>query len=156
MNNVDKWGLDHVMTNVDALKKSLPVKLASQARDYFLKAFQNQAWNGQPWREVNRRKPGTLAYKYPIKKDLSRRIRPIELGRTGNERRAVNNAIVSQTWPLIRFVVDMTAYGASANYAKYQNEGTPRMVARTFMGHTEELGHMQRELIDSEVNRIWK
>jgi hypothetical protein len=143
-----KFNIDRVISKMEQLKHELPVLLANQAQRYFTHTWQEQGMDGTPWKEVKRRIPGTPEYKYPKKKGLTRRTKPI-LVQTGHLRRAVADSIKSQTWDRVTLVNAMP-------YASFINEGTAKMVARPFMKDTPALRAKQIELINKTVGRIWQ
>ena len=49
----------------------------------------------------------------------------------------------------VKMVVDIP-------YGKYLNEGTDKMVARKYVGQTDELTRMQRDKINEVIERVWK
>lgn len=135
---------------IQTVRDRLPTLLANQAQNYFVSSFDKQGFDGQKWPEVQRRIPGTLAYKYPVKTDLSRRTRMILIGKGATKlRRAVNNSVRVKTWPLVQLVVDL-------DYAKAHNEGNPRhnLPKRQFMGQTDELTQIQKDLIKRELDKV--
>ena len=111
----NKFGFEIVKQKITAMKEELPKVLANQAQTFFTNSWKNQAWEGQPWKEVKRRQEGTPEYKYPAKKGLGRRTRAILVG-AGRLRRAVASSIRSQEFSRIRLVVDLP-------YAQIQNDG---------------------------------
>ena len=137
-------------------RRELLVLLSNQAQNYFAESFQKQGFNGEPWKEVKRRTPGTKSYKYPKSKGLQRRTSPILVGagykvRGGILRRAVST--MARTAQIstnrLRMVVDI-------DYAEYLNKGTEKMPRRQFVGQTEELTRMQKELINRIITKIWQ
>ena len=112
-----------VRQKLEQSQRELLVLLPNQAQNYFLSSFKNQGFDGQPWKEVQRREDGTKAYKYPKSKGLQRRTSPILVGagykvRGGTLRRAVSN--MSRTAQIrtngFRMIVDLP-------YAAIHNEG---------------------------------
>ena len=97
---------------------------------------------------MKRRQDGTPENKYPKRKGLSRRTKPILVG-TGALRRAVSNSIRSATFNSIRLVVDLP-------YAIAQQYGTEHIDARPYMGDNAELRDQQRKTIMKTVDRIWQ
>jgi len=154
-----------VRQKLEQSQRELMVLLSKQAERYFLDSFKKQGFDGQPWKEVQRREDGTKAYKYPKSKGLQRRTSPILVGagyrvRGGVLRRAVSN--MSRTAQIrtngFRMVVDLP-------YAAIHNEGLDgkafgkhafKMPKRQFIGQTAELTRMQEQLITKTINRIWK
>lgn len=132
------------------MKSLLPEKLANQSRNYFVKSFSDQAWEGKAWPEVNRRKKGTPEYKYPKKKDLGRRTRPILIGKGSTKlRRAVANSIRVKSWPVVRLVVDLP-------YARRHNEGLKGMPKRKYMGDSKLLRAKQVKTIKRFIKEAFK
>lgn len=123
----DRFKFQKIKNRVSLLKRDLPIALANAAENFFSKSFLNQGWDGKKWQEVQRRIPGTNAFKYPYKKDMGRRKRPILIGKGATKlRRAVANSARVKVWPTILLVVDLP-------YAKRHNEGLAGMPKRTFM-----------------------
>ena len=147
------WGFDRVRANIQRTKRELPVRLAKQAENHFVEAFSKGRLDEYKWEEVQRRIPGTQAYKYPKRKGLQRRTSPILVGagykkRGGTLRRRVARSISSAQWNNIRLVVDLP-------YAKVHNEGGTHIPARPYMRQTRKLESMQKTLIITEVDKIW-
>lgn len=137
-----------VQRKIIATKKVLPRIMANQAQNFFVMSFRKQGFDGDGWREVKRRIPDTAEYKYPAKKGLSRRTKPILIG-TGRLRRKVANSVVLAHWPLIRLVVDLP-------YAAAHNDGTANIPQRQYMGQNQELTDLQRKTIDIYFDKVWK
>lgn len=159
---MDKFNFAEVKQRLTATRRELLVLLSRQAQNYFVSSFKKQAWNGEKWKNVQRRIKGTPEYKYPKTKGLKRRTNPILIGsgyssgnkattRGGTLRRAVST--MARTAEMqsngFRMIVDL-------DYAKYLNEGTDKMVARTFVGQTDELTQMQSKTINKVITRIWQ
>lgn len=139
-----------IKANLAQTKRELPVVLAKQAEKYFVQGFANGGLKGEDkWQEVQRRIPGTKAYKYPKKRGLSRRTRPILVGTTTSLRRRTANSIRNAQWGNIRLIVDHVA-------AKIHNEGDGNIPARPYMIQTETLANMQRETIAKHMDKIWE
>lgn len=136
-----------VKKKIEQTKDVLPKVIANQAQNYFVMSWRNQGFDGNRWQEVRRRIEGTKEYKYPIKKGLSRRTKPILIG-SGRLRRKVANSVVLANWNMIKLVVDLP-------YAAAHNEGTDNIPQRQFMGQTNELTKMQRQRIDSFFDQVW-
>ena len=143
------------------MKDELPKLLANQAQNFFVASFTKQGWDGQSWKEVKRRQPGTSEYKYPKTKGLKRRTNPILIGsgysgghgtttRGGTLRRKVSNSIKSQTFQSVRLVVDLP-------YAAAQNDGVPahNLPRRHYMGNSPVLSEMHKAKIVNYVNKLF-
>lgn len=145
----DPFKIQKLLNDIRTFKRKVPTLLANQAQTYFVKSFDTSGLDGEPkWKEVKRRMQGTNEYKYPKLKGLTRRTKPI-LTMTGTLRRRVNNSIKVATWPKIELLVDLP-------YAKAQNEGNSKIDARPFMKQTNKLAKMQSELIEKNMNKIFK
>jgi hypothetical protein len=146
---INHLSFEGLRSAVRTTRDVLPTLLANQAQNYFVSSFDKQGFDGAKWQEVQRRIEGTPAYKYPKTKDLGRRTRWILIGKGSTKlRRAVNNSVRLKTWPLVQLIVDLP-------YAKAQNEGNParNLPKRQYMGQTEELTRMQRELVKRELDK---
>ena len=150
-----KFKFEQVKKQLVAMQRETLVLLSDQAQNYFVKSFKNQGFNGEQWKEVQRRTPDTKAYKYPKKKGLQRRTSPILIGagykiRGGTLRDAVGS--MSRTREIgngiVRMIVDLP-------YAKAQNEGNKHLPRRQFIGQTPELTNMQVKKIEQIVTKIF-
>jgi phage gpG-like protein len=128
-------------------------EIAMANKNYFLQSFKAQGWDGKKWQEVNRRIKGTKEYKYPAKKGLRRRTRPILVGK-GALRRAVNSSIKSVTPTRVRFQVDLP-------YAAIHNEGLRKkgggtMPKRQYMGNNKETDKINQTIIKKYANKAFQ
>lgn len=143
----NKFNFDRVRNNMEQVKRQLPILLANQAEKEFTDNFTKQGFEGKKWKEVQRRIPGTKAYKYPKSKGLARRKKPILIG-TGRLRRAVSNSKKVATWRMIKLEVNLP-------YAANQNEGIT-LPKRQYMGDSARLRAKQKELIVKTIDKIWQ
>ncbi|CAB4126206.1 hypothetical protein UFOVP153_42 [uncultured Caudovirales phage] len=144
---MDKFNFSKVVENVERMKRELPKVVANDTKNYFVEEYNKQEWNGNKWEQVQRKIPGTKAYKYPKKGADARHGRAI-LVKTGKLRRAVAGSLIKATWPTIRFEV-------KSDYGIYHNEGSNKLPQRQFMGDTMKLRQRQLEKIKSYMQRIW-
>lgn len=153
---MDKFNFEQVRQKIQQSRREMLVLLSNQAQNYFVSSWKKQGFDGREWKEVQRRKPETKAYKYPKAKGLQRRISPILVGagfnvRGGTLRRAVSS--MARTANInnggFRMIVDLP-------YAGYLNEGTGRMPKRQFIGQTAELTQMQQKKITQVIDKIWQ
>lgn len=144
----NRFGFKQIIEGVEKAKDELPRLLANQAQNHFAGSFKRGGWDGTPWKEVKRRQEGTPEYKYPKRKGLSRRTKPI-LVQSGQLRRAVSMSARVVTWQKILLVVDLP-------YAERHNEGKDGMPKRQFMGHSSVLQYKQVELINKYMQSVWK
>lgn len=111
----------NLQAKFEQVKREAPKVLANEGQKAFLDNFKTESFDNKKWKEVQRREPGTYAYKYPKSKDLARRSRPILIGKTRRLRNATANSVKQANSRRIKW----------ANYLPYsevQNE------KRTFMG----------------------
>lgn len=147
----NKFNLGRVIGNIGQLKRSLPIKLANQAQNFFFTSFKQQGWEDntlRPWAVPKRRIPGTPEYKYPKNKGLSRRTTPT-LVRSGLLRRSVSESIRNTSFDSIKLTVALP-------YADVHNTGTDKIPKRQFFGHSKTLETKQVELITNEIDRVWQ
>ena len=147
---MSKFNFKEILANAAKMKTELPLVIANQAQNFFVRTFTQQAFDGAKWKEVNRRIPGTNEYKYPKFKGLSRRTTPI-LVRTGRLRRGVSNSIKTATWDRIVLMVE-------APGAKALNEGNPdnNLDARPFMKGSPVLDQEIKQKIVKYVDKVWR
>jgi phage gpG-like protein len=142
------FNIDIVRQKLAQTKRALPIVMAKQAENYFTASFTKGQLGEFKWKEVQRRIPGTYAYKYPKKKGLTRRRKPILVG-TGALRRKVSNSIRDADWNKVRLLVDLP-------YANVHNEGEGNMPPRPFMKQTNELTKLQIKKINQTLDKIWQ
>ncbi|MFA5727476.1 MAG: hypothetical protein WC886_07545 [Saccharofermentanaceae bacterium] len=160
-----KFEFNLVKAKLIQARRELLVLLPNQAQNYFVKSFKNQAWNGEAWKEVQRRTEGTGAFKYPKTKGLQRQTQPILTGagfklRGGGLRGAVSHMArtVETSADRFRMIIDLP-------YAEIHNEGGQgkafgkysfTMPKRQYVGQPPELTSKQVNTINKITNRIWK
>lgn len=147
----DRFKFDLVGEELKKGSTNMMREIAMANKNYFLQSFKRQAWD-QKWAEVNRRIPGTKEYKYPAKKGLRRRTRPILVGK-GALRRAVNSSIKSVTPNKVKFVVDLP-------YAAIHNEGLrmkggKTMPKRQYMGYNEATNKINKAIIKKYADKAF-
>lgn len=143
----NKFKMGAMLQRIEVMKRELPVILANQAQNHFAHSFNEHGFEGKQWPEVQRRIPGTNAYKYPKNKDLGRRTRAINV-KSGVLRRAVGTSIRSVSFKKTELIV-------AVPYAKYLNEGTNHIPERPFIKQGPELTKMQRERIKRYFKKVW-
>jgi hypothetical protein len=146
----DKFKFGKLKENISKMRNDLPRVLANESQNFFSKSFTDQGWEGKSWQQVKRRIPGTPEYKYPKKKDLGRRRRPILVGKGSTKlRRAVANSIRVTSWPIVRLIVDLP-------YARRHNEGLDNMPKRKFMGESNRLKQKHLATIKKFIRNLWQ
>jgi hypothetical protein len=138
-NNAAKFAA--ISKALNELPRTLPIELGAIGVREFVGNFTKQGYSGAPWKEVQRRTPGTKAYKYPARPKSSAKTRPILVG-SGTLRRAVNGSTKETSLNRVVWRVELP-------YAKAQNGGTDKIPARPFMGFSKEL--IQK--LDDKVNQ---
>lgn len=129
------------------------------AVSWFKKNFQNQAWGRVKWKEVQRRTPGTKAYKYNAKHHPARITRRIltgdtgDLGRSIEIREAKNGSVTIWTNP--------STFGSKEPYGRVHNEGLRAgrgkgftMPRRQFMGEDPELDELIIKKLEEKLSQI--
>lgn len=149
----DRFRFDVIGEDLHKGAVSLMREIAMAQKNYFVASFKRQNWDGDKWQEVQRRIPGTKAYKYPAKKGLKRRIRPILVGK-GSLRRAVNSSLKAVTPNRVRFQVDLP-YAAIHNQGLRMKNGG-MMPKRQFIGLTKELDKKNKKIIEKYVNKAFR
>jgi hypothetical protein len=150
------FNFDKILKEFPELKRKLLVGLGTQAQNYFFSSFKNQGFDGENWKEVQRRMEGTKAYKYPKTKGFQRRTSPILVG-AGFKQRGDRLEKAVATMSQTSSFVGSTQLRMKVNvpYSGYLNEGTPNMPARTFVGQTQKLTTMQQKRIENEVTKAF-
>ena len=148
MSTKNKFEFDKVFDKLQQMKPKLPQEIAAIAQSSFVKNFNTESFFGKKWKEVQRRQEGTKAYKYPKKKKLSRRVKPILVG-TGKLKREVNSSIREANFEKIRL-------GVNLPYAAAQNEGTANIPQREFMGNSPVLEKKIKDKIRKSISDIFK
>lgn len=149
----DRFRFDVIGEDLKRGSTAMMREIGMAQKNYFLESFKRQGWDSEKWTEVQRRIKDTKAYKYPAKKGLKRRTRPILVGK-GSLRRAVNSSLKSVTPNRVRFEVDLP-------YAAIHNEGLRMkngklMPKRQFMGLTPALDKTNKKIIQKYVNKAFK
>ena len=136
------------------------------AVSWFKKNFQNQAWGRVRWKEVQRREPGTKAYKYNAKHHPARTTRMILTGDTGDLGRSIE---IKETSPLhggseggyITIWTNPSAFGSKEPYGRVHNEGLRAgrgkgftMPRRQFMGEHPELDDLIVKKLEEKLKQI--
>lgn len=144
----DKFNFDVVRQRLKNIDISLD--LANTVKNESLGNFREQGFNGKKWQEVQRRTPGTKAYRSA---KGSARTRAILQGKgSGRLRRDVANSVSSgkrnNNWSYT--LVVNTPYGG------YHNEGTDKLPQRKFMGMTPKLNKMLLNKINQRIKDVWE
>lgn len=135
-------------------EKQLPVVIGKAAVDHFKGSFDKQAWERKPWKEVNRRTPGTREYNYNSRKHPTRLSRGILIGDHGNLKRSIQYDPQPSK-------VEITS---DLPYARVHNKGLMagrkgnqfKMPKRQFIGRDKELDKIVKGEIITVMNQILK
>jgi phage gpG-like protein len=139
-----------VQLRLKEAEQGLSLALANIAKNEFLNNFRDQGFNGQKWKEVQRRTAGTKAYRG--NKDAGKRTRAILQGKgSGRLRKDVANSVssgIKNSELSYTLVVDN-------EYASYHNDGTSKIPKRQFVGMTENLNKKILNKINEKFSKIW-
>lgn len=146
---MNKFNFKEVILKIK--KVDISLELATIAKNDFLVNFKTESFGGDKWQEVQRRTPGTKAYKYPARPKASAHTRPILIG-TGRLRRDVSASVRTGRKN------SRLSYTLSVNnpYGGYLNDGTNKMPRRRFVGTTPMLNKKLLMRIDKEFDKIWR
>lgn len=140
---MDKFKLNTAIKNLQQQKSDLPQALAEATQQYFNKSFDNQAFNGTPWQDVKRH----------FKKGGNNK--PI-LQQTGALKTAVSKSLVKTDFKTIKFEVTGVPYAAVHNEGLKASRGKGfKMPKRQFIGHTDQLTQIQKDIIQTYISKIW-
>jgi len=139
-----------VQIRLKEAEKGLSLSLANIAKNEFLNNFREQGFNGQKWREVQRRTAGTKAY--AGSKDRGKRTRAILQGKgSGRLRKDVANSVSNgQKNSELSYTLIV-----NNEYASYHNDGTKTIPQRQFVGMTEKLNKKILNKINEKFSQIW-
>jgi hypothetical protein len=146
-----KFGFGKVADALAVQIKLAAVDIMKDTKRYFGEAFDKEQLGKQKWPEVQRRIPGTKAYKREVAKGGDGTSRNILAGETGKLRRKT-----------VRADSSITNNGATSvmfnpvPYAGYTQDGTRYVPARPFMKQTEELTTIQLNILNTVTGKIWK
>lgn len=120
--------------------------IANEAQAHFVEQnFEKESFQGAKWKEVQRRTPGTNAYKYPKGRNPARRTRGILRGETSKLFRALSRP------PQIKgkqIIFKMPPY------AKYHNEGEDPQPKRTFIAMDKKLLDKIDKLLKAQLDKL--
>lgn len=135
----------------ERIRREAPKILQNEGQAYFNRSYQSQTWEGKAWPEVQRRIPGTKAYKYPKGKYLSRRTNPILIGKTRRLKNAVNRASAAGSANVNKIIWRVA--GSEGAYGHFHNEGIGQK-PRPFMKASKGLGRVLRKKFATLYRRL--
>lgn len=131
------FNFDKIIRKLEDKKPRMLTDLERLSTTHFINSWRKQGWEDnslEPWKEVERRKPGTAAYKSATKAARTRAI----LVKSGALRRGFYTRIKR---------MNIIQIANSMPYAKVHNEGLKirggMMPKRQFMGHSQNLEKQQ-------------
>jgi phage gpG-like protein len=158
---INKFQLDKALTQFKKEKNKLPKILGNMAKRHFRQNFINEGFTdtvNEKWKEVQRRIPGTRAYKYPKKKGLSRRRRGILRGK--------GSGVLMRSVDVQRASFDAIVVGTKGvEYAAIHNDGLMgnafgkykfKMPKRQFIGNSKQLERAIEKRIVKELDKVFK
>lgn len=141
--------------------KTAPTIASKTAVSYFKKNFQNEAWGRSKWKEVQRRTPGSKAYKYAGRHHPARTTRKILTGDTGDLGRSIEIKEISKQTAVVW--TSTAAFGSKEPYGRVHNEGLRAgrgkgfiMPKRQFMGESNELNQLIIKELERKLNQLLK
>lgn len=148
---MSEFGFDKLIARLPAIMQETLQEMAEKTQKYFSESFPKQGIGGEQWQEVQRRIPGTPAYKSGTRDD---RTRKILYGRTGKLKDNTEHSIAEVSDH--RFVLVNPA-----SYAQLQNQGGINgkggiVPARPFMVQVDELTEMQLEILKKRTGLMWR
>jgi|ERR1019366_177745 hypothetical protein len=154
------FGFDRILSEFQRNQRKMVVAVGNMALREFVGTFEKQGWEGTKWQEVQRRIPGTRAFKYAKRYDVGGIKRPILIGKSGGKdgahkhlRAGVNNSLSEIGKDFVLFVVKA---GGKYNYAERHNEGLDGMPKRQFIGYSRLLAKRFEDYIDSEMANCFR
>lgn len=121
--------------------------VGNTAQNEFASHFKEQGMNGEKWKNVKRReKPAPKGRE--TAKARSKRERPILIGPNADLEKAVQKSYSGETLGDGTLTVHMVA---ASDHGEYLNEGTPKMVARPFMGETPRLDNKIVKILEDNI-----
>jgi phage gpG-like protein len=149
----DKFRFDLIQKQFKTGSLNAMREIAMANKNFFLKSFREQKWEGKQWQQVKRRIKGTKEYEYPKNKGLRRRTRPILVGK-GTLRRAVNASIRQILPAKVTFLVRLP-------YAAIHNEGLKmkngqQMPKRQYMGQSKEMHIKNIDIIKKYADKSFR
>lgn len=151
---MSKFGFDIVKANLEKTRTEVPLILANEAKNAFLKNFDDQGYDGNTWETPKRRIPGEPEYEYPKTKGLGRRTKNTLIG-TGRGRIDVANSVEAG------YAIPNGYVGVVKNeYMGFHNDGTIQdgghLPQRQFVGFPETLTQHLRDKASEVIDKIWQ
>ena len=141
------------------VRDDVPDIIGVEAVNFFRESFEKESFEGNPWKEVERRKPDSPWYGFSAgaKKSFSqtRTMAKILSGETGE----LKEAITYRKTPGAVTVVNEKPYAAVHNYglpAKIFGKKEFKMPQRTFMEYSNDLQEKIDDKIQREITNILK
>ncbi len=152
LNNFCKQFANQSKEAQDFLENTAPRLAGAIAIKHAEENFQREGLGGRPWKEVQRRKPGTAAYRSNAKHHPARLTRKILTGDTGDLGRSLQAEYGKGTVTIFSDKI----------YAKVHNEGLHAgrgagftMPKRQFLSDGKMLTDIVKETIAGEYNKIF-
>lgn len=138
MKKIGEWDFDLILADLN--RSTLPQQIGDLAQKDFKDNFDKQAFNGVPWKDPLRKKYGKG----------SKRTNPT-LTESGALRKSIK--VIQANWTKI----EVATVGNKVNsYASVHNDGEGNMPKRKFMGETQKLNADIQNLIEKELDKIFK
>jgi hypothetical protein len=142
---MSKFGFNIILSEWGMLKKDAVERMMREAKIEFDDNFEKEGVGGKKWKEVERRQPGTQAYR---RASAQERSNPILTGVT----ETLKNGNV-----IIRATANEGVLVNRTPYAQYHQDGIKsRLPQRKFIEQTKELTTKQLEILKLVTGRAWK
>jgi phage gpG-like protein len=145
--------LDEFSIQIEDLRRASDKFTGADALDYaantavekFKENFENEGFFGSEWQQVQRRIPGTKAYKSVVNRHPADTVSKI-LTRTGDLKNSIN----------YRVEADRAIIESDTTYGKFHNEGDGKIPQRRFIGDDPKLSEAIKEKLEQELDKIMK
>lgn len=145
----------------DFAERLAPLVAANIAIKEFKHNFQTESFDGQKWKDVQRRDGKSAAYKYAAKYHPARTTRKILTGDTGDLGRSIE--LKSATGGMATIWTSPQVFGSKEPYGAVHNEGLKAgrgagftMPKRQFIGDTADLRDKITEALTKQMQRLLK
>jgi len=140
---MSKLPISQQLEKFKASRNKIASAIKLMARKHFSANFNNQGFDGKAWKNVKRRTN-------PTKRDIKNggATRAILYGKkSGVLSKSITGTV--KNW-------DKIVIGTTVDYAKYHNEGTAHIPKRQFIGDSAILNKKIVNLIEIQINAIFK
>jgi hypothetical protein len=138
---MSQFGFDKILQDWNTQKDKMAEELIYASKDYFVKSFESQSWDGNRWVDLKettkKQKANEVGFVYPI------------LFREGDLKEALHKSVTGKTFNDCELTVQ-------DENASYHNNGEGRQPKRQFVGQTNDLSRIQVDIIEKNINKVLK